>query len=77
MSILEIFQINVLNQDAFNDVCSAARVGVGELAVQLPQYLLQANKKRTNRKKIKNRQTKGRQIEKRFFSRLKQTNRIK
>ena len=46
MSILEIFQINVLNQDAFNDVCSAARVGVGELAVQLPQYLLQVNTKK-------------------------------
>ena len=46
MSILEIFQIDVLIQDALNDVCAAARVGVGELAVQLPQHLLQANTKK-------------------------------
>ena len=51
MSILEIFQINVLIQDALHDVCSAARVGVGELAVQLPQHLLQANTKKDELKK--------------------------
>ena len=51
ISILEIFQIDVLIHDALNDVCAAARVGVGELAVQLSQHLLQANTKNTNRKK--------------------------
>ena len=46
MSILEIFQINVLIHDALHDVCVAAQVGVGELAVQLSQHLLQANTKK-------------------------------
>ena len=70
MSILEIFQIDVLIQDALNDVCAAARVGVGELAVQLSQHLLQAKTKKDKLKKkkqLKNRQTKGRQVKKRLF----------
>ena len=54
MSILEIFQIDVLIQDALHDVCAAARVGVGELAVQLPQHILQANTKKDKLKQINN-----------------------
>ena len=55
---------HVLIQDALHDVCSAARLGVGDLAVQLSQHLLQANTKKDKLKKkkqLKNMQTKGRQ----------------
>ena len=54
ISILEIFQIDVLIQDALHDVCAAARVGVGDLAVQLSQHLLQANTKKDKLKKKNN-----------------------
>ena len=62
MSILEIFQIDVLIQDALHDVCAAARVGVGELAVQLPQHILQAN---TKKDKLKTKKTIKKQANKR------------
>ena len=72
MSILEIFQIDVLIQDALNDVCAAARVGVGELAVELPQHLLQANTKKDKLKKktIKKQANKRQTNKKNVFSRL-------